>query len=33
MPVVAGTPVIDSPRASVRISWPSMVTRTIAAFS
>jgi hypothetical protein len=30
---VAGTPVIDSPNASVSNSRPSIVTRTMAAFS
>ena len=32
MPVVAGTPVIDSPTAWVTISLPSTVTRTMTAF-
>ena len=32
MPVVAGTPVIDSPTAWVTTSLPSTVTRTMAAF-
>src|ERR1700752_2895319 len=31
MSTVAGTPVIDSPRACVTISFPSTVTRTITA--
>ena len=31
--MVAGTPVIDSPRAAVTTSCPSMVTRTMAALA